>query len=49
MKKIRVGKKVFFALITGILVVITGIAGYLLFTSSFIFDGINFTIRKSKG
>ena len=48
MKKIRVGKKVLFVLITGILVIISVIGGYFLFTNSFIFDGINFTIRKPK-
>ena len=48
MKKIRVGKKIFSVLITGVLIVFSVIAGYLLFTSSFIFDGINFTIRKPK-
>ena len=48
MKKIRVGKKVLSVLFTGIIAVISVIAGYFLFTSSFIFDGINFTIRKPK-
>ena len=48
MKKIRVSKKVFSVLITGLLVVLTAVAGYFLFTNSFVFDGKNFTIRKAK-
>lgn len=48
MKKIRVSKKVFSVLITGVLVVLSVISGYLLFTNSFEFYGINFTIRKPK-
>lgn len=48
MKKIRISKKVFSVIFTGVLVVLSVISGYLLFTNSFDFDGINFTIRKPK-
>lgn len=48
MKKIRISKKVFSVVFTGVLVVLSVISGYLLFTNSFDFDGINFTIRKPK-
>lgn len=48
MKKIRISKKVFSVIFTGVLVVFSVISGYLLFTNSFDFDGINFTIRKPK-
>ena len=48
MKKIRVGKKVLSVLISGGAIVLAVIAGYLLFTSSFAFDGVNFTIRRPK-
>ncbi|MBQ2910137.1 MAG: CapA family protein [Bacilli bacterium] len=48
MKKIRISKKVFSVIFTGVLVVLSVISGYLLFTNSFYFDGINFTIRKPK-
>lgn len=48
MKKIRISKKVFSVIFTGVLVVLSVISGYLLFTNSFDFGGINFTIRKPK-
>lgn len=48
MKKIRISKKVFSVIFAGVLVVLSVISGYLLFTNSFDFDGINFTIRKPK-